>query len=162
MNRLFVFLANSAPRRSRTAIAMPLALVVCLVGWGRVINAEEETPTVPGHALTSSASPRLFDVQRQLRAVEGPPAVAQSAQRASSRDTLKNGAIIGGLAGAAGLGIVGGLICHLYQEEGDPSCWSDTLRLAAIGAAIGTGAGITVDAALTRHPGVAVRIGVTF
>jgi hypothetical protein len=143
-------------------MAMPLALIVCLAGSGRIINAEEEMPTGPGHSLTSSARPRLFDVQRQLPAVEGLPAVTQSAPRASSRDTLKNGALIGAIAGAAGLGLVGGLICHLYQEEGGASCWSDTLRLAAIGAAIGTGAGITVDAALTRHPGVAVRVGVTF
>lgn len=161
MNRLFVFVPTSLKRLGCTGIAMPLALIVCLAGSGRVITAEEEMPT---HALTSSAlvSPRLVNDQRRLLAVEGLRGVAQSAQRASSRDTLKNGAIIGAIAGAVGLGALGGLICHLYQEEGDASCWSDTLRFAAIGAAIGTGAGITVDAALTRHAGVAVRVGVAF
>ena len=49
-----------------------------------------------------------------------------------------------------------------YQEEGGASCLRDTLRGAAIGAAIGIGAGVAVDAAFTRHAGVTVRIGVTF
>ena len=87
---------------------------------------------------------------------------AQSAQRGSSRDTLKNGAIIGAIVGAVGLGAFGAFICHLYQEEGGASCLPDTLRGTAIGAAIGTGAGVAVDAALIRNAGVAVRIGVTF
>ena len=52
------------------------------------------------------------------------------------------------------LGTFGAFYCHLYQEEGGPSCLSDTLRAAAIGAAIGTGTGLAVDAALTRHPGI--------
>ena len=88
--------------------------------------------------------------------------IAQPAQRGLSRDTLKNGAIIGAIVGAVGLGAFGAFICNLYQEEGGASCLPDTLRVAAIGAAIGTGAGVAVDAALTRHAGVTVRIGVKF
>jgi hypothetical protein len=141
-----------------------LALIVCLAGSGRAMTAQEQTPAVASHALTPSALvwPRLVDVQPRLLAMEGPVGIAQPARRQISRDPLKNGALIGAIAGAAGLGAFGGLICHLYQEEGDASCWSDSLRLAAIGAAIGTGAGIIVDAALTRHAGVAVRVGVRF
>jgi len=140
-----------------------LVLIACLAGSARAIGAQEET-TVPSHApaLAALERPRPVDVQSRLLAVERLVGIPQPAQRRSSRDTLKNGAIIGAIAGAAGLGALGGLICHLYQEEGDASCWSDTLRLAAIGAAIGTGAGITVDAALSRHSGVAVRVGVAF
>ena len=140
-----------------------LVLIACLAGSARSIGAQEET-TVPSHApaLAALERPRPVDVQSRLLAVERLVGIPQPAQRRSSRDTLKNGAIIGAIAGAAGLGALGGLICHLYQEEGDASCWSDTLRLAAIGAAIGTGAGITVDAALSRHSGVAVRVGVAF
>jgi len=143
-------------------IAVTLALIVCLAGSGRAIAAQEVTPTVPSHALTPSSfvRPRLVDLR--TFAMEGLAGIAQPAQRGSSRDSLKNGAVIGAIAGAVGLGALGGLICHLYQEEGDASCWSDTLRVAAIGAAIGVGAGITVDAALTRHAGAAVRIGVRF
>jgi hypothetical protein len=142
----------------------PLALIVCLAGSGRAISAQEETRAVASQAQTPPPLtwPRLVDAQPRLFAIERLVGIAQPAPRQSSRDTLKNGAVIGAIAGAAGLGALGGLICQLYQEKGDASCWSDTLRLAAIGAAIGTGAGITVDASLTRHAGVAVRLGVAF
>ena len=145
-------------------IALPLALIVCLAGSGRAIAAQDVTPTVPSRALTPSSLvwPRLVDVQRRPLAMESLVGNAQAVQHGSSRDSLKNGAIVGAIAGAVGLGALGGLICHVQQEEGNASCWSDTLRVAAIGAAIGVGAGITVDAALTRHAGAAVRIGVTF
>jgi hypothetical protein len=145
-------------------IAVTLALIVCLAGPARRTAAQEVTPTVPSQAPTPSSfvRPRLVDVQPRPFAMEGLGGITQPAQSGSSRDSLKNGAVIGAIAGAVGLGALGGLVCHLYQEEGDASCWSDTLRVAAIGAAIGTGAGITVDAALTRHAGVAVRVGVAF
>ena len=145
-------------------IAVILALIVCMAGSGRTTAAQEVTPAVSSPALTPSSfvRPRLVDVQPRPFAMEGLAGITQPAQRGSSRDSLKNGAVIGAIAGAVGLGALGGLICHLYQEEGDASCWSDTLRGAAIGAAIGVGAGITVDAALTRHAGAAVRIGVRF
>jgi hypothetical protein len=102
--------------------------------------------------------PPLVDVQRRSLTTETLIGTAQPAQPGSSRDTLKNGAIIGVVAGAVALGTFGAFYCHLYQEEGGPSCLSDTLRAAAIGAAIGTGAGLAVDAALTRHGGVTIRI----
>lgn len=164
MNRLFVFFSKSSPRRGGTGMAMPLALIVCLAGSGRAIAAQEVTPTAPSHALTPSSFvwPRLVDLQRRPLAWKDLVGNPQPAPRGSSRDSLKNGAVIGAIAGAVGLGALGGLICHLYQAEGDASCWPDTLRVAAIGAAIGVGAGITVDAALTRHNGAAVRIGVAF
>jgi hypothetical protein len=158
--------------------ALSLALIVCLTGSGRSMTAQEQpqsallneqqrspvTTIIPGlePALSASVSPRLFDVQRRPLHSEGPLGIARSAQRSSSRDTLKNGAIIGAVAGAAGLGALGALICHLYQEEDGPSCLPDTLRVAAIGAAIGTAAGVAVDAALTRNAGVAVRVSVRF
>ena len=143
--------------------SMSLALILCLGCSGRALAAQEETPTIPSRKVTPSAValPRLVDVRRPL-AVEALAGAAQPAQRGSSRDTLKNGAIIGAIAGAAGSAAFVALICQLYQEEGGASCWPDTLRGAAIGAAIGVGAGVTIDAALTRQPGVAVRIGVTF
>ena len=84
---------------------------------------------------------------------------AQPAYRGPSRDTLKNGAIIGAVVGAVAVGSYGAFFCNLY--EGD-SCLLDTLRVAAVGAAIGAGTGLAIDAALTRHAGVAVRIGIRF
>lgn len=157
---------------------MSLALLVCLAGSGRSLTAQEQTQSAPLNgqrrspvatntpglepALSASVSPRLFDGRRRPYHPEEFPGVARPAQPASSRDSVKNGAIIGAIAGAVGLGAFGALICHLYQEEGGPSCLPDTLRVAAIGAAIGTGAGVAVDAALTRNAGVAVRVAVRF
>jgi hypothetical protein len=157
---------------------MSLALIVCLASSWRPLTAQEQAQTAPvdeqqcsrvatirpGLKPTSSAFvwPRLVDVQRPSLAAEELARIAQLAQRGSSRDTLKNGAIIGAVVGAVGLGVLGAFICHLYQEEGGASCLPDTLRGAAIGAAIGTGAGVAVDVALTRHAGVTVRIGVKF
>ena len=106
--------------------------------------------------------PPLVDVERGLLTAEARVGKALPAQSRSSRDTLKNGAIIGAVAGAVALGTVGAFYCHLYQEEGGSSCLSDTLRAAAIGAAIGTGTGLAVDAALTRHPGITIRMRLTF
>ena len=157
---------------------MSLALIVCLASSGRPMTAQEKAQTapldeqewsrvttiMPSLKPTPSAFvwPRLVEVQRRSLAAEGLVGIAQPAQRGSSRDTLKNGAIIGAIVGAVGLGAFGAFICNLYQEEGGASCLPDALRGAAIGAAIGTGAGVAVDAAFTRHAGVTVRIGVRF
>ena len=157
---------------------MSLALVFVLGSSGRPMTAQERAQTAPvdeqqwARAATimpglepipsAFVGPRLADVQRRSLHPESFVGIAHPAQRGSSRDTLKNGAIIGAVVGAFGLGAVGAFICHLYQEEGDASCLPDTLRVAAIGAAIGIGAGVAVDAALTRNAGVTVRIGVTF
>jgi hypothetical protein len=79
-----------------------------------------------------------------------------------NHDSLKNGAVIGAVIGAAALGTFGGLLCNALHEPGTPSCWSDTLRIAAIGAGIGLGAGVAVDAAFARRQGVALRVRITF
>ena len=157
---------------------MSLALIVWLASSGRPMTAQEATQNAASNAAqwpqvaanlpdvvpTPSAwvGPRLAELQRRSFPAKELMRIAQPAQRGSSRDSLKNGAIIGAVVGAVGLGAFGALICNLYQEEGGASCLPDTLRVAAIGAAIGIGAGVAVDAALTRNAGVAVRIGVKF
>ncbi len=123
------------------------------------VTAQEEAQTATASAFVP---PRFVEVQHRSFAAEDLVGSARPAQRRSSRDTLENGAIIGAVVGAAGLGALAALICNAYQEEGGASCLRDTLRGAAIGAAIGIGAGVAVDAAFTRHAGVTVRIGVTF
>lgn len=70
-------------------------------------------------------------------------------QRTRSRDSLRNGALLGTVIGAAALGAFAAILCNAYQEEGDPSCLGDTVRFAVIGGAIGAGAGLVIDAA--RH-----------
>jgi hypothetical protein len=157
---------------------MSFGLIVCLAGAGRPLAAQDKAQTaqvdqqrwsrgatiVPGLEPSSSALgwPRLPETRRPSLHPEGLVGVAQPAQRGASRDTLKNGAIIGAVVGAVGLGAFGAFICNLYQEEGGESCLPDTLRVAAIGAAIGLGAGVAVDAALTRNAGITVRVGFTF
>lgn len=151
-------LTLGSARRGCTRTATSLALIVCLASSGRPVTAQDTPqPATP----STFVWPRIVDVQRRS-SVEEPVGIAQPAQRGSSRDTLKNGAVIGAVVGAVGLGALGAFICNLYQEEGGASCLPDALRGAAIGAAIGTGAGVAVDAAFTRHGGVTVRIGVTF
>jgi hypothetical protein len=171
-------LPRGLARRSRTKTAMSLALIVWLVCSGRSPTAQEKAHTEPSHeqqwsrmaAITPGLepTPSVFvwpsrvDGQRRSLAAGTLVSIAQPAQRGSSRDSLKNGAIIGAVVGAAGAGALAALICNLYQEEGGASCLPDTLRVAAIGAAIGIGAGVAVDAALTRNDGVTVRIKVRF
>jgi hypothetical protein len=82
-------------------------------------------------------------------------------QRRASRDSLGNGAIVGALIGAAAFGAFGAVLCHSFQEEDGPSCVPDTFRFAAIGGAIGTGAGLAIDAARSRR-GVTVRFVISF
>ena len=82
-------------------------------------------------------------------------------QRVRSRDSLANGAIIGAVIGVATFGAFAAALCHAYQEEGSASCVLDTLRSAAIGGAIGAGAGLAIDAARTDRS-VTVRIAIGF
>jgi hypothetical protein len=107
---------------------------------------------VSGPGDSSHPWNRLVDVQRWSLRPDVLVGIEQPAQRGSSRDSLKNGAAIGAVVGAVGLGALGALICNLYQEEGGASCLPDTLRVAAIGAAIGIGAGVAVDAAPRETP----------
>jgi hypothetical protein len=91
-------------------------------------------------------------------------AASQSPPRPSrSRDSLKNGAIIGAVAGAAALGGFGLFLCHaLDDSDGNLDCIPGALVIAAVGAGIGAGAGVGIDALLVRRAGPAVRIHVRF
>jgi hypothetical protein len=82
-------------------------------------------------------------------------------QRVRARDSLRNGAVIGTVIGAAAFGAFAAALCHAYQEEGGGSCLPDTLQFAAIGGAIGAGAGLAIDAARS-HRGVTVRWAIRF
>jgi hypothetical protein len=77
---------------------------------------------------------------------------------AVSRDSLRNGAVIGAVIGAASFGAFVASLCHVHRESGGPSCAPVALRFAAIGGAIGLGAGIAIDVALSAGPTVRVTI----
>ena len=124
-----------------------------LTGAWRPVSAQQATPAAPSLFLPA----------------DGVVGSAQPAPRASTRDSLKNGGIVGAIVGAVTFGAVAAVICNLYQEEGGPSCLGDTMRGVLVGAAIGTGVGVTVDAVLPRHnaasqrhPAVTVRIAIRF
>lgn len=127
--------------------------MLCLAGAWRPVSAQQTTPTAPSLFFPA----------------DGIVASAQRAPRASTRDSLKNGGIVGAIVGAVTLGAVAAFICKVHQEEGGASCWPDSLRVAGIGAAIGTGVGVAVDAVLPRHAtafprhtAVTVRIAIKF
>ena len=102
-----------------------IALTACLAGFGTALSAEEEAPRVTTVARTPVAFARSgFDLQQRLLAPQAVTRALPPAQRRSSRDSLKNGAIIGAIAGAMGAGAFTALICHLYREDGEPGCWS--------------------------------------
>ena len=84
----------------------------------------------------------------------------QPLQRTVSRDSPLNGAVIGAAIGALGLGALAATVCHVHRERGGPSCVPDALRFAAIGGAIGLGAGIAIDVA--RSSGPMVRVTIAF
>jgi hypothetical protein len=86
---------------------------------------------------------------------------APTHRRVGSRDSLRNGAVIGAVIGAVAGGAFAAILCNAYQEKGGASCVPDTLRFAAIGGAIGTGAGLAIDAARTDR-GLTVRLAISF
>ena len=144
-----------------------LAATICLVALPSQAAAQAGVPTPetrqsqPGLVLRDSLSRFNFDgLPLNVReSMQGTPQPAQDARR---RDSLANGIIIGAVVGAAAFGGFGAILCKAYQEPQGPGCISDTLRFVAIGAAIGAGGGLALDAALTRQSGVRVSLAVRF
>jgi hypothetical protein len=102
-------------------------------------------------ALIPSAAPGQTLKVRVPVAVGSIRVPAPPGKVVARRDSLRNGAIIGAAIGAVGAGTFAAILCRLYQERGDPSCLPDAFRFAAIGGAIGAGAGLTVDAARSQR-----------
>ena len=75
-----------------------------------------------------------------------PPAPA-----VQSRDSVKNGAIIGAVVGFIALAAPGAWICHMLKEPGDPPCWKGVVTVGAIGAGVGAAAGAGVDALFVQN-----------
>jgi hypothetical protein len=116
---------------------------------------------VPDHP-TKLRWPLLRDNYRPVDRFAGTVRIdAFAQQRTVSGDSLRNGAIIGTVIGAAAFGAFAAALCNAYREQGGPSCLSDTLRFGAIGGAVGAGAGLAIDAARNQR-GVTVRFAVRF
>lgn len=129
---------------------------------------------MPRDAIAQAGAPKPITIAERVAAVRVYPAVAKpdrnvgesfrrrQAAQPVGRDSLKNGAVIGAIVGAVALGGFGAAICNALREPSDPGCLAGTLRIAAAGAAIGAGAGVAVDAALTHNTGARVAVRIRF
>jgi hypothetical protein len=118
-------------------------------------------PSVRGATAVPSVPATVRQVPRFIVSAERIQINAPTLPRVGSRDSLRNGAIIGAVIGAVAFGAFAATLCHAYQDNGRASCVPDTLRFAAIGGAIDTGAGLAIDAARS-HRGVTVRLAIRF
>jgi hypothetical protein len=145
-------------------VTLPWLLVaVCLLALPRHAAAQGAAPASNERQASapSPGSPLRFELDRLRFMTSELAATAQPPRTGTRRDSLKNGVLIGAAVGAIALGGFGAVLCNALQEPGDPGCLGDTLRIGAVGAAIGAGAGLAVDAVLDRG-GVRVSVGVRF
>jgi hypothetical protein len=119
------------------AIFVPL----CLLLSPLPVLAEQRAP--------AHDRPRLIISER---AIADALANEQPSSR-SPRDSVKNGAIIGAVIGAAVMGGFVTFLCHALKEPGDPPCWKSSGLAIGIGAGAGAlgGAGIDALFAKQRH-----------
>ena len=85
------------------------------------------------------------------KAVADALAAEQPAKR-ERRDSLKNGAILGAIVGAAVFGGYVTFLCNMLREPGGPSCLGSSLLGIGIGAGIGLAGGAGIDALMTSTP----------
>jgi hypothetical protein len=148
-------------RRLIASLIVPMWLLV--LPSAAVAQTGVQKPLSIDRPLASAlVSPLALALERPSLSVRALTGSAQQLQPGGSRDSLKNGTIIGAIVGAVALGGFGAVVCKVQQEPGGPSCLTDTLRVAAIGAAIGAGAGLAVDAARTQRGGVRVSVSIKF
>jgi hypothetical protein len=109
-------------------------------------------------AVPASAEPRATDEppakliisdRAVSQALDRTPAPA-AAQTQGQRDSLKNGALIGAIVGAAVMGTGVGMLCKALQEPTDPSCWGSVGIGALYGGGIGVAAGVGLDALFVK------------
>jgi hypothetical protein len=150
------------PRQSIASLVVPLCFLVLPSDAVAQTGILKRLSMDRQPAASARVSPPVVELERLSRSVEDSTGRAQLAQRGRSRDSLKNGTIIGAVVGAVALGAFAAVVCNAEQEPEGPSCLPDTLRVAAVGAAIGAGTGLVVDAALSRHAGVTMSFAVRF
>jgi hypothetical protein len=153
-------MSGTTPRRvGSIALSAPsIPVLLCLALIPTPVLAQ---PSVRDATAVEIIAPTVGQVPRFSVPGERIQTSTSQPQRAGSRDSLRNGAIIGAAIGAVAFGALAATLCHAYQEDGGASCMPDTLRFAVIGGAIGTGAGLAVDAA-GNHRGVTVRFAIRF
>ena len=85
------------------------------------------------------------------RAIAAGIATTPPAQINRQRDSVKNGAVIGALIGAAIMGGYVTFLCNALQEPGDPSCLGSALLGFGLGAGTGALGGAGIDALMMRR-----------
>jgi hypothetical protein len=150
-------------RTADKVAASVLALLCFGIGSPSLFAQTSDRSTAPIGVSFAEAvlrPPEGGHTQRLLLSGERAKASELLPQRAASRDSLRNGALIGAAIGAAALGTLAATLCHVHRERGGPSCVFDALRFTAIGGAIGLAAGIAIDVARSSSP--MVRLSVAF
>ena len=122
---------------------MRLVHILVVLSVATPAIAQQRSLDVPSGKLIISDR-AIADGMSSARSV-APPAQG-------SRDSLKNGTIVGAVIGAVVMGTGVGLLCKALQEPSDPSCWGSASMGAAMGAGIGALGGLGIDAMLTRSP----------
>jgi hypothetical protein len=146
-------------RQLLTLLILPAALLVAVAPDEAIAQTDAAKPvTIAERVAAARFSPGMLKPDRSA----AKPFTRLQPASGGSRDSLKNGALIGAIVGAVALGGLGAAVCQSFREPTDPSCLGSTLRIAAVGAAIGLGAGVAVDAALTHNAGARVAVRVRF
>jgi hypothetical protein len=103
-------------------------------------------------AHESAEQGRSALLTQTARIIGAPAAVTDASAAALSQrggDSLKNGAIIGGVVAGVASAVVLGYFCHIFNETGDPICVKQVAWRSAIaalgGAAIGAGIDAMID-----------------
>jgi hypothetical protein len=135
-----------------------IPLLLCLALTPTPVLAQPSLRSATAVPLVPTAGRRVlgFRVSAERIQIDAP-----TPQRVKSRDSLRNGVITGAVIGAVAFGAVASTLCNAYQQKGGASCVPDTLRFAALGGAIGAGAGLAIDAA-RRDRGLTVRLAISF
>jgi hypothetical protein len=107
---------------------------------------------MPAFAQGNSSSPASSRLIISARAIEDGMAAHAPAQSRQSRDSLKNGTIIGAVIGAVAMAGFVTWLCNELKEPGDPSCWKAVPIGGLYGAGIGAAIGLGIDALAMRQP----------
>ena len=163
MHAALEMMSSTPSRRARLAVAAGLLLLCLLVVPPPAAMAQPISSSKAGaHYVAAGPLSSAASDLRLVSSVLNRSGSRGQAQPVRQKDSVANGAVIGAVAGGLALGVLGGVICKVQQEEGGGSCVPDFLRIGVIGAGIGAGIGLGIDAALTRGPGVTVAIKARF
>jgi hypothetical protein len=152
---------SETPLRRAASMASLPSVIPVLLCLALIPTSGLAQPSIRNATAVPFAPATVRRVPRFSVSAERIQLNAPTQPRVRSRDSLRNGAIIGAVIGAVAFGGLAATLCKAYQEKGGATCVPDTVRFAAIGGAIGTGAGLAIDAARSDRR-VTVRLAISF